>query len=66
MATTIRVKQEKHEAEQDRDEYEENFKAQSLFTNFLQSKIDDLKKVAIDAGAVKRDVLQVVEREWRR
>ena len=65
MAATIRIKSEKHEAEEDRDEYEQNLNSQTLFTDFLQQKIDELKELALAEGVERHRVMAIVGRQCR-
>ena len=61
----MRVKREKVEAEEDRDEYEEGMKQQTLFTDFLQQKIDELKALALASADVDHGkVHEIVSRVW--
>ena len=66
MARIVRVKQEKLDAEEDRDEFEGNLQSQALFTDFLQGKIDELKALALRAGADEAAVTDVCNRVYRR
>ena len=71
IATVVRVKKEKAEAEreraeaeEERDGNEESFKNQMLFTDFLQSKIDELRTLAEAAGADRSRVQEIIARRY--
>ena len=54
------------DAEEDRYEFEGNLQSQALFTDFLQGKIDELKALALQAGADEATVTDVCNRAYRR
>ena len=65
LAHLVRVKQEKVDAEEDRDDFECDVKRQALFTDFLQGKLDEMKVLATAAGADPAAVRSIMERQWR-
>jgi len=65
IGTIVKIKKEKLDVEEDRDDYESNLQLQTLFTDFLQTKIDTLKECALAAGANTADVMSCVQQEWR-
>ena len=56
----------KLDAEEDRDDFEGYLQSQTLFTDFLQGKIDELKALALQAGADEATVTDVCNRVYRR
>ena len=55
----------KTEAAEESEEAHTLHQQQALFTDFLQAKIDELKAIAVEAGADRARVSAIVERKWR-
>jgi hypothetical protein len=73
LATLVKIKKEKLmvekekvQAEDDREDYEERLSSQTLFTDFLQGKLDELKNIALVAGADRSKVESVIQRSYAR
>ncbi len=71
LATLVKIKteklmveKEKVQAEDERDEYEEMLCSQTLFTDFLQGKLDELKNIALVAGADRSKLESVIQRSY--
>ena len=69
MSMLVRVKKEKVEtqarlqqAEADAEDVDDDYRRQVLFTDFLQTKIDELKVLAESAGANKHDIDRIIRR----
>ena len=62
---TDRVKREKTEAAEERDDFEDNLQYQTRYTEFLKDKIGELKALALASGADPVTVAAVVEVQWR-
>lgn len=65
MAMLVQVKKEKVEAQEEGEEHEENLRNQTLYTDFLQTKLDQMKDLARAAGADPRTIQLIVEQQWR-
>jgi hypothetical protein len=73
LATLVKIKKEKLmvekekvQAEDDREDFEERLSIQALFTDFLQGKLDELKNIALVAGADRAKVGSVIQRSYAR
>ena len=59
------AEQTRDAAIEDKEDIEEKLTQQMTFTDFLQSKIDQLKSLALAAGADASEVNTIVQRQWQ-